>query len=462
MVAKRTIAGQKFKMTILSLFIIIITIQGILWKLKTRPRHVNIILITIDALRYDHLGCYGYERDVSPHIDSLAKEGALFTQAICQGGWTWGSLASLMTSNYPATAGAFGWGYSLNPSLPTLASLLKNNGYYTAAINGHRLAERLSGVGASRGFDVWEHRREPMDAAGVTRKATDFLQNNCTKKFFLWLHYFDTHMPYAPPYPYNSMFLGNDIKTGRPNIPLSRHLLQEAVPSYTPKGDIRDIDYLKGQYDGAMRYIDDQVGVLLHKLVELGLHNKTMVIITADHGELFGEHGSLFGHRTLYEENIRVPLIIWCKNVLSTSATIRQQVASIDIAPTILASLGIIKDRRMHGENLLPVIRGRGNHSAYTFSEEVGPRKDFFRQCVRSEGWKLIYNKQDKQELYELYNLTADPSESRNLKDTERKKFSLLKRKLEDWRDKTPVFRKEIYPLRPGDYELLKGLGYLN
>ena len=421
--------------------------------LKTeKPSPFNVILISIDALRADHLGCYGYKLDTSPNIDRFEKEATLFTQAISQGSVTAVALLSLYTSTYPRTHGVYRMGYELNNRIPTLAQILKKNNYATAAIVC--CIKYIQGL--ERGFDVFSDDGD-VKADKITQKAISWLEKNRYNKFFLWLHYFDPHGPYRPPSPYNRMFIDN-FKLGKRNIPISKEMYYPimAIPGYVAEDNITDVDYYISQYDGEIRFVDEQIGILLRKIKELDLDKRSILIITADHGELLGEHGIYFCHSTLYDQVLRIPLLVKCEKIIPSSKIVNQQVQAIDIVPTILALLHIPKGRHMQGKSLLPLILGKDSHLAvYAFSEN-----DWFGECIRAEGWKLMNRKRNNHKEYELYSLNS--GELDNLIDLEKEKFRFLKSKLDNWYKKTPINEpKECEPIAEEFKQLLKSLGYL-
>ncbi len=440
-------------------------------RLATTINKPNIILITVDALRPDHLGCYGYKRDTSPNIDKLAKNGILFTQAICQGGWTGGSLFSLITSAYPHTTGVIDWGNSLNYSLPTLGDLLRKHGYHTALINGHQAAKRLAEMGLVRGFDSWNKDKEGIEAGEITERAVKFLYENKNKKFFLWLHYFDTHGPYNPPSPYNKQYINDNLYKTNKHIPISDDqkiswLAKDEIPYAIQDKGITEVDYYTAQYDGEIRFTDEQIGILLRTVEELGLGAKTLIVLTADHGEGLGEHGLYFSHGLyLYDEIIKVPLIFKYSNKLSGGKKIKSMVGHIDIMPTVLSLLRIKPVTRMDGIDLVPPMLNKGDyHSQRIIFSEIG---GYFSNpyniliiSMRSEKWKLIYY--TEREVYKLYNLENDPQEVFNLVNIEKKEFNILKSLLRDWLSlqKTRI----VHLSKPLDQEIrrkLESLGYL-
>lgn len=446
---------------IFSLLVILIAVSPAILFRKQKQPALNVILITVDSLRQDHLGCYGYKLDTSPHIDKFAKEAVTFTQGIAQGSKTPLALPSLHTSTYPRTHGVYREGQRLNPAIPTLAQILRKNDYLTAAIVSYPPV--VKGLELDRGFDLYVN-KGIINADLVTQIAVSWLEKNHNNKFFLWLHYWDPHNPYRSPSPYNRMFM-DKFELGRRHVPVNDKMYNgfKGIPSYMAEANITDVDYYISQYDAEIRFTDEQIAVLLNKLRELSLDKKSIIIITADHGEMLGEHEHYFWHNTLYEEIIKVPLFIKCERIMPLSKVIKEQVQAIDIAPTILAILELPKYKHMQGNSLLPLIFGKkGRPSAFAFSEHTRPKDNFIRECVRGNGWKLIYTKQNDNEDYELYNLSLDPAESKNLVSKEREEFKFLNDKLDRWRKRIPLNESTFnYQLTEEAKRVLENLGYL-
>lgn len=471
------------------LLTIILVSYFLIYQNQVQPRQYNILLITVDALRPDHLGCYGYKRNTSSNIDNLAKEGVIFTQAITQGTNTIPSLPSLMTSLYPSQHGVKKIFTKYFLLVPTLAEILKLNGYHTTGFVAHTLRH----TGITRGFDSIDFSRG-VKANAITQKAVDWLYKNKDKRFFLWLHFIDPHAPYLPPYPYNELFLptefrekGKEFLTEKYNwISFPQNISRPSVrrpapprfienhkdffvkdfPPYPvcPKQSLdktltgEDREYYVSQYDGEIKFTDDQIGILFDELKRLGLDQQTIVILTADHGENLADYNLYFFHGdALYDVLSKVPLIIKGGR-LPKHKMIKRQVQLIDIMPTIFDILRIKKDIKMEGESLLPLIFNKKSRIRnYAFSEIFGILNV---KSIRTENWKLIYYLDDGR--YELYNLKSDPYEEYNLVNSEKKKFKFLKAKLEKWMRKT---KPKTLPLaRPLDEETkqeLQSLGYV-
>lgn len=427
-------------------------------------RRPNIILITLDALRSDHLGCYGYMRDTSPTIDRLAREGIIFTNYIAPSSHTAPSNASLITSTYPNVHNVKDWGYQFSPGISTtLPMILKKHGYNTAFISDQLALPLIKGF--ERGFNTFNtinaftygpvsKRKRVIE---ITDWAINWLRNNKEKKFFLWIYYLSPHGPYLPSSPYDKMFVHDQYYKINKSVPISEDLYSQSpigtIPRYLTVNGINDVGYYISQYDGEIRRVDDQIGRLLSELKNEGIFQNAIIIINSDHGEALGEHERYFCHaNSLYEELIRIPLIIWSKN-MSFGRVIASQVRTIDLMPTILNMLGIRPDV-MQGQSFLPLINGGGDKFPLFAYGEL-----FNLVSVRTNGWKLIYDKNNSQ--YELYDLKNDPRESRNLALEEKNKFEYLKQKLREYMRRPQPKDKTITPaLSRNEREMLKSLGY--
>ncbi len=437
-------------------FFFIVTIiaisGGVFSYCKIKFSSPNVVLITIDALRPDHLGCYGYKRATSPNIDKLAQDGVLFTQAISQTSWTAASLMSLLTSTYPSTHKVDDWGLVLDQSLVTLAETLKRKNYVTAwGGGGNWIYKEIPSSG--RGFDYFF---DAPEVEGLIEQILEWMVKFKNKKFFIWVHFFDfPHTPYLPPAPYNELFIS--AEAGK-KLPIGKGAGGKGfIPDFAVVNHITDIEYYISQYDGEIAYIDEQLGRILDRLKTLNLDKNTLVIISSDHGESLGEHNYYFQHGYyLYDQLLKVPLIIKGPKI-PRGGVIDQQVQMIDIIPTILSFLKIKTDTEVEGISLLPVILGRENKQIYAFSEVSNGLN---LKSIRTDGWKLIYNLTDDE--YELYDLKNDAEETVNLAGIEKKQFEYLKVILEEWMNRPrPTVTPLKEPLDEQTKDRLRSLGYL-
>jgi arylsulfatase A-like enzyme len=425
-----------------------------------KPFRPNIILITIDALRADHLGCYGYARNTSPNIDKLAKEGVLFTQAIAQSSHTPPSTASILTSTLPHTHLLLHWGDTIRPGLATLPAVLKANGYQTFFICGNgNFSTGLHGFAKS--FDLFYDKY--YDSAAISNKIYDIISRYSKKPFFVWVHYMDAHQ-YAPLEPFDKIFIGDKLYDFHKKLPIVKDVFDrygyKGIPESlaAQKGNVDNPDYYVAQYDGGIRTIDEQLGLLLKKIDKLHLKREPLLIITSDHGEMLGEHAYYFHHCWfLYEPIIKVPLIIKCDKVIPQNKVINMQIsAHLDIMPTILDILKINNIKTLEGTSLLPLILHNEKYPfSYVITDEGQGEK-----CIRTDGWKLIYTNHRYKKGYELYNLKEDPWESNNLVSFEKKEFGFLKSKLDGYKQACMQDRKDKPTLDEETKERLKSLGY--
>lgn len=386
----------------------------------------NIILITIDSLRTDFLGCCSSEnKDITPNLDQFAEKSIIFENAIAQAPYTGASISSLFTSKYPRSTVTSD--NMLREDNVTIAEILKKNGYKTAAFHSNPFLSK--NFGFNRGFDTYHdtifvksrlHRlisKQPyFPASGVNKEVISWLRDNSTSPFFLWIHYMDPHGPYQSKKGFAYL---NKIKAER--------LWRKAVknPDSITENELKT---LISNYKEEVRYLDQNLGVLFNLFDELNLTLNTIIIVTSDHGEEFREHG-LFSHpRQLYDELIRVPLIIKLPNVGREQRIVRQ-VGLIDIVPTILDSLNLNRNNRFEGNSLLPLIEDENNEifPDYTMSDAT-PDRDYRHICIRTDEWKYILNEQNGNR--ELYNLFEDPKEQANLIDAKKEISKNLEKKL--------------------------------
>lgn len=401
----------------------------------------NVILIIIDSLRTDHLSCYGYFRKVSPNIDRLATEGIFFEEAIAQSYWTLPSLASIFTSKYVRDHGVYDTEHKLSDSELTIAEILKLFGYKTAAFTTGRLIS--SHFGFNQGFDLYHNDTGDSRSKSFEKimpQVIEWLEVNKNSGFFLFLHINDTHSPYHCPY---EDIYDPDYKGVIDNLYLNYRFLQsfDRDTLFLDKEKIKltrkDINHIIAHYDGGITYTDRYIGGLLKKLDELGLTNKTILILTADHGEELADHyhfGHLCKYENLYNEVLHVPLIIVHPNINLKGKIISNQVQLIDIMPTILDFLGIPLNKEACGLSLVSLIEDKTNidFNRYVYSEATKNKLS-----IRTSGWKLIYSNGK----YELYNLRDDPRELNNLIGKEPNIILEFIQRLFEWSNRTGAVR---------------------
>jgi len=345
-----------------------------------KPSPFNILLITIDTIRADHLGCYGYQKIKTPHIDQLAKEGVLFEKAFSPIPITLPSHTSILTGTYPTFHGIRNNGtYAVSESAETLSELLKNKGYTTAAfVSSYVLDKRF---GLDQGFDVYDDTLSQQgeqklgdkerQAESVTQAAIRWLKEIKSAKFFLWVHYFDPHEHYQPPPPFCDEYAGR-------------------------------------LYDGEIAYTDHWLGELLKTLQQTSLAENTLIVLTGDHGEGLGDHQERTHGIFIYDTTLHIPLIFTCPQLLPKSMRIKSLVRLIDIAPTILAIAGNKPFKDMQGVSLLPLMQGKTNNlDLILYCESFYPQYSHNWSPLvglRTEKWKYI-----EAPMKELYRIDRDP-----------------------------------------------------
>lgn len=385
-----------------------------LWLAPGRRPAPNVLLITVDTLRADHLGAYGYGRPTSPNLDALAKESLLYRRAFSQAPETNPSLSSLMTSHYPHETQVLRNYHQLPSGAVTLAELVKTAGWRTGAVISNFSLRR--GSGFEQGFDDYDDRMEDVAtpkwegiervAPKTTAAALEWLRQHRRERFFLWVHYMDPHIPYTPPSPYNTMFLQDP--NGPNGLPAQLPLLSVntgtgGIPFSAQLGTERDARYYVSQYDGEIRFLDHWLGELLKEVRALGLLDRTVIVFTADHGEGMGEHEYYFNHpEFVYSALLHVPLLLRLPGGSPGSREFPEPVALVDVLPTILHLLSLESPPAIKGRNLLNPQPG----PIWAETSFLGPKR-----ALISNGLKLII--QDERPA--LYDLNRDFHEGRDL-----------------------------------------------
>src|SRR5882672_4156508 len=305
-------------------------------------KRTNLILITMDTTRADRMGFLGSKRGLTPNLDALAQQSAIFTRAYCQVPLTTPSHAGLLTGTYPQFNHLEDLGIPLSKDLPYVPDLLHQHGYRTAAFLGANILDAKGGTapGFDRGFDLYDtdfHDPRPGEdryhnverrAGDVTDRALRWLSQHQTEPFFIWLHFYDPHDPYDPPSPFKER-------------------------------------YAKEPYDGEIAYVDSVIGGLMETLRQRGLYQNSLIAIAADHGEAFGEHGEERHGMFLYDETIHVPLLLKLPAGRFGGKRVEERVALAEVAPSLLEAVGIPAPATMQARSLFPLI----------FTEKIGTQK---------------------------------------------------------------------------------------
>lgn len=417
---------------LLMLVIIILIIYYLHIKVPEQTKLSNIILISIDTCRADYLSCYGYDDKTTPNIDVLAKTATLFENAISPIPQTLPAHCSMLTGKNPLVLGIHeNLGYKLNDSNLTLAEILKEQGYITAAAIGSFVLD--SQFGLAQGFDTYNDEFQntintsnysERPGQEVTDFAISWLDKNKENKFFLFLHYYDPHFRYSPPEPFSDKF----------------------------KEDL---------YAGEIAYVDHCIGQVIDKLKSLDLYNSSMIIVTSDHGEMLGEHGEAEHGYFIYQSAIKVPFVVKMPDQ-TQARKIDKLVGIIDIVPTISGLLGFEYKQEVQGYDISNYLTEKqlSDENRYIYCESLMPTKHNANPLfgMVSDQWKYIETTRS-----ELYDLIADPSEKNNLIDRETKVAHLLSEHLklsleEQSRDET----NSEYQLDEEGRKRLESLGYIS
>jgi len=444
---------------------------------RKRP---NIILVVMDTVRADHLSSYGYGRRTTPNLDEIAARGTLFENAFSTAPWTPPSHASIFTGKYPSHHKTIGKDVSFNQTNETVAESLREHGYQTIGITCCQILGR--GSGFEKGFNefvelkkgvlsnsefktlllkeaIRKYLHGPDDSTSLaTETIKNLLKRNRRKEkpFFLFVNFFNCHTPYNPPRPYKQLYCPafNESKFYFQEV-LANKALRKTTESIADPLNIQKLRWIasgggglafaakeisispeewevvKSWYDGEIAYLDHQIGNLAGFLNENDMFDDTLLVITADHGESFGEHGLAVHPLGLYENILHVPLIVSCPLLAMEEKRISTLVSTIDIFPTLLDIAGVDPRKHIQGKSLHPFENRRihefvcaeygGLHKggfaglkAWKISLATKSRlgeTDLGSKCIRTDTYKYIWSPQRE----ELYNLHDDPSEENNI-----------------------------------------------
>jgi arylsulfatase A-like enzyme len=381
------------------------------------PRDANVLLVTIDTLRADHVGAYGYDRPTTPVLDALAAEGTLFANAWAHAPSTRYSMPAILTGRWPSQVfwDTSVWWPALRPENRTIAEVLKDRGFTTGALLNYDYFDKKRRM--DQGFDVYRneharlHRfgpnRDPASTRGSSSReqadaAIAFLDEHAASRFFLWVHFYDPHFEYER-HPGTHDFGGGKIDL----------------------------------YDHEIRFTDDQIARVIARVKELGLWDKTIVVVTGDHGEGFGEHGIDFHGYHLYAPQTKVPLVIRVPGVAARKVT--TPVSHVDVLPTIANLVGAPAEEGMLGRSFageIAGVEGADGTADRPIFQEVSFEGPTERRGLVTQRWHLLYN-MVPDNTWELYDLVADPKETRDV--SAEHDVGDLKGRLLAWIDRTQI-----------------------
>ena len=425
------------------------------------PSDTNVLILLIDALRADHLGCYGYARPTSPAIDGIAAGGVQFMHAYAQASLTKESTASIMTSLYPTTHNVRHLTDGLPPEAPTLMGILKREGYRTAILSANPMVSPLFGFG--RGVDFFYCQKDPVlrstllghvtarlgeafpwmrwiftvqavleewfparhgkaatftggGAEAMNEALLAWIDRAPDKPFAAYVHYMEPHAPYDPPPPFDERYdpgYDGPEMSWHPPFPTGMLPFVKASPL-----DERSRTQLIARYDGAIAYADQEIGRLLGALRARGLEKRTLVVVTADHGEEFYDHGG-WGHgQSLHEELVHVPLILRHPGGRLQPRKVTEIVQHVDLIPTLLSYLGLkpaLSPEALAGRDLVPLLEGDPQSEGDSVALSEVFHGGHSARSLRTERWKIIEVRYGSKKRTLLFDLEKDPGEQRDL-----------------------------------------------
>lgn len=431
---------------------------------ESRP---NILFIMTDQHNATALSCYGNEEISTPNLDKLASQGVLFENAICQTGQCVPSRYSIWTGRYARSTGTYWNGQGQNPDENTVGDLFQKAGYVTGTIGKHHM--KMNAENNLHGFDTVlvpnanlmpvdtlpyanvHPGRSPVGASSlsneehtcglITQASIDFIRANKDKPFVIWSSFFGPHTPIIPSYPWATQYDPEHI-----SLPPNHASVEGDVPGMagliSKSGSYSNPDYHKrtlALYYGLVSQIDYNIGRMLKELDDLGLLENTIVVYTADHGEMMGEHQSWTKGLTGYDATIKIPLIIRDASTFTGGQKTDKLAASIDLLPTLLDMAGLEIPDNIQGESLRPSNLEKDNWREFVFNE-IGQDADNNVLTARSQTHKYVHFRKEAQTIYEqFFDLEEDPWEMKNLMDepSQAEKISVFREALQKWENET-------------------------
>jgi len=430
---------------------------------KAQPlrRSMPVVLVTIETLRADRLGAYGHPGSITPALDRLARASTVFDEALAPSCFTAPSMASIATAQYPISHGVLGWGdRGSGMRGRTAAELLGDLGYRTAFLSAHGALGRIEAV--TRGFD--RIRDDPsLSAEALTEAALAWIDRS-SRPFFLWLHYFDPHAPYAPPEVDGRRFLPPSLDDPLARVPYAAWL--DPVPRGPDLEFDERVELLTALYEGEIACVDRAIGRLLEGLSERGLDEETLLVVTADHGENLDDHAPFFDHRdVLFDSLVRVPLLVRApRKPAQVTLPDPGQVALMALLPTVLDLLGAAPPGEFQigsfADRLAPSERRPAAGPPGPVFLDSGLQENPHK-AVREGRWKLTLELRSR--TYRLFDLEEDPQEiSPREAGVPGSPAGALRTSLDAWLDTLRAARPSSEaPLSPAEIQRLRQLGYL-
>lgn len=388
----------------------------------------NVLIVAYDALQAAHVSHLGYKRETTPTLDVLAKEGVSFANAISPSSWTVPSYMSIFTGLYPSQHKVVNKFTKFNqnekiisnlnklsPNVETLAQVFKANGYITGGFTGDAGVHSMFGY--NKGFDVYTDEKTFGSIQNASDHALNWLKKNKNKQFFMFLHGYDSHGQFKVPDNYKGKFMPKNYDGPyKGTNKEQRDLREEGLEKGSINLSSQDVEFWRGWYDSKIRDADDRFAKFWSEFAKMGLAKNTLVVILSDHGTEFYEHKRFDHGHTLYDELVHIPLVFLGPGI-KKSLKVKEQVTTIDLAPTILELMGINPSQQyksqMQGKSLANFLKGSTQKSEAVFIE-TDYRNYTHKRSIRTvDGWKFILTLETGQK--ELYDLNKDPHELKNV-----------------------------------------------
>ena len=457
------------------LFVIVVAVAGVaVFYLSNRKqrRAPNVILITLESLRPDHVGCYTGPKATTPALDAFARESMVYEKAYSVTSWTLAAHASIFTGLYPTAHQAVGPIDKLHNSYETLTEILAKRGYQTAGFSSGPYLRKTHNL--TQGFEYYDEESSSIkhvDAHGdvtnphMLASITSFLEQkqDRNRPLYLFAYFWDPHYDYIPPAPYNREFVGPDAEF----CDVTEFGLKQKIH---PGSSLAQLAYVKSQYDGEIRWTDEHLGRLFQLLRDKGLWDDTLIVVTSDHGEEFFEHGSKGHKNNLFVESVHVPLIV--KYPRGTETGRDSRLASlVDVLPTILEVTDTPVEIPMHGRSLLksdpPAARDIYFELQSVWYHQRDGRTEVEKReflAIQQGDYKLISEPGARQTA--LYNVREDPGEQKDLLPGARTHAQVLLNQLQEWQAQMALTRSffevgDEGTLSPEELERLRSIGYL-
>jgi arylsulfatase A-like enzyme len=422
----------------------------------------RVFLVTIETFDVDHASIYGYERETTPNLARMAAEGALFTRHYVQAPFTRPSLSSLVTSRYPTALGVTDNVTILDDSVTTVAERFASAGYVTGGFLAQYILAQHYGF--NQGFHTFRNYKNDTAAGVVFDDLMPWLASHQRDNLFLWLHLFDPHGPYRPVDGWVNRYENDAIWAADTQqlTPGKGKTTGPFIPEYVFDAGHTNRRWYVSNYDSEITYTDQKLGELLDSLRNSGLDEQSIVVVTADHGESMTEHDRYFCHGSLYDHDLRVPLIIWAPGRINPGTIVTERTAHLDLVPTLLDYAGVAVPPELMGASLRGVINGSSAPEPFTMSS-IGAGDRHLIAVVADGEKKLVLDQHYR--VLEYYDLALDPREMRNLASSKKSEADRIARDFSTWYEGVLALDRPVEvqerELSKEEIEQLRALGYM-